>query len=202
MIGIIDYGVGNLHSVQKGLESVGLTARIMADPAQVPKADGVVLPGVGAFADAMQNLRSTGMEAAVLATVERGIPLMGICVGMQLLFDESEEDGLHKGLGLVAGRVVRFPAGRKVPHMGWNQLRKVGNSPLLKGIPDLSYFYFVHSYYCAPEQADVSIGFCDYGVDFACAIHKENIWGLQFHPEKSSAMGLRILSNFGEMLKH
>ncbi|MGE5372046.1 MAG: imidazole glycerol phosphate synthase subunit HisH [Solirubrobacterales bacterium] len=199
MISIIDYGMGNLRSVQKGLEKSGFEAMISTNPDEVAGADGVILPGVGAFRDAIANLKRTGMDQAVFEVVRRKRPLLGVCLGLQLLFSESEEDGIHEGLDLVQGRVIRFPAGRKVPHMGWNQLVQHGNCPLFAGIPDNAYFYFVHSFYCDPAES-VTVGTCEYGLDFTCAIQKGNLFGVQFHPEKSSDLGLQILKNFGELL--
>lgn len=198
MIAIIDYGMGNLRSVQKGLECAGIKAVVTSNPVEVVKAPGVILPGVGAFEDAIANLKNTGMVEAVQEVVRQERPLLGICLGMQLLFTESEENGRHQGLDLIPGRVVRFPATKKVPHMGWNQVRLVGDSPLFTGFPDQSYFYFVHSYYCEPHEP-VSIGICNYGLDFTCAVQKRNLFGCQFHPEKSSGLGLRILKNFGDL---
>jgi glutamine amidotransferase len=198
MIAIIDYGMGNLRSVQKGLECVGITASITGDPGEAVQASGVILPGVGAFEDAIANLKNTGMVDAVREVVRQDRPLLGICLGMQLLFTESEENGRHGGLDLIPGRVVRFPVTKKVPHMGWNQVRMVGDSPLFSGLPDQSYFYFVHSYYCDPHLP-VSVGICEYGLDFTCAVQKGNLFGCQFHPEKSSRLGLQILKNFGDL---
>ncbi len=199
MISIIDYGMGNLRSVQKGLERVGLVAQVTNRPEETVTATGVILPGVGAFKDAIANLRRTGMAEALREVVQQRIPLLGICLGMQLLFTESEENGNHQGLDIIPGRVVRFPYGEKVPHMGWNQLHQARPSPLFTGIPNDSYFYFVHSYRCIP-QGEESIGICHYGMDFCCAVQKNNILGCQFHPEKSSALGLQILRNFGYMI--
>lgn len=198
MIAIIDYGMGNLRSVQKGLESVGIEAFVTSDPIEVTKAPGVILPGVGAFQDAIANLKNTGMVEAVQEVVRQERPLLGICLGMQLLFTESEENGQHRGLNLIPGRVVKFPVTKKVPHMGWNQVRLVGDSPLFNGLADQSYFYFVHSYYCDPH-IPVSIGMCNYGLDFTCAVQKGSLFGCQFHPEKSSSLGIRILKNFGDL---
>ncbi|MGE5544243.1 MAG: imidazole glycerol phosphate synthase subunit HisH [Bacillota bacterium] len=198
MIAIIDYGMGNLRSVQKGLESVGIKAFVTSSPDEVIKAAGVILPGVGAFGDAIANLKNTGMVEAVQEVVRQELPLLGICLGMQMLFTESEENGQHRGLDLIPGRVVRFPVTKKVPHMGWNRVRLVGDSPLFTGLPDQSYFYFVHSYYCDP-QTPVSIGICSYGLDFTCAVQQGNLFGCQFHPEKSSSLGLRVLKNFGAL---
>jgi len=197
-IAIIDYEMGNLRSVQKGLESLGFSALVTDNPEEVVAASGVILPGVGAFEDAIANLKKAGMIEAITEVVRRDRPLLGICLGMQLLFTESEENGLHRGLDLVAGRVVRFPETRKVPHMGWNKMRKVRESPLWKGLPEDSYFYFVHSYYCDPDEP-VAIGSCEYGLNFTCMLQKRNLFGCQFHPEKSSTLGLRVLRNFGEL---
>jgi len=198
VIAIIDYGMGNLRSVQKGLETAGIKAFITGNPAEVAAAPGVILPGVGAFEDAIMNLRNTGMVEAVQEVVRRKRPLLGICLGMQLLFTESEENGRHRGLDLIPGRVVRFPAANKIPHMGWNQVRLEGDSPLFSGVADKSYFFFVHSYYCDPGEP-VTIGTCSYGLDFACAVQKGNLLEDQFHPEKSSSLGLQILRNFGNL---
>lgn len=200
MIAIIDYGMGNLRSVQKGLETAGVKSFITANPAEVAEAPGVILPGVGAFEDAMMNLRNTGMVEAVQEVVRRKRPLLGICLGMQLLFTESEENGRHLGLDFIPGRVVRFPAANKIPHMGWNQVSLQGDSPLFSGVADKSYFYFVHSYYCDPVEP-VTVGTCSYGLDFTCAVQKGNLLGCQFHPEKSSSLGLRILRNFGNLCR-
>ena len=202
MIAIIDYGMGNLRSVQKGLEKVGHEAFITADPNQVAQAKGVVLPGVGAFADAMTNLIATGLDRAVLKAVNDGKPFLGICLGQQLLFDVSEEWGLTEGLGIFPGRVIRFPEDNlKVPHMGWNQVEIQKDNPLMEGIPDNSAFYFVHSYYVNPVDHEVILGVTDYGVRFSSYVGRDKIFGIQFHPEKSSALGLKILDNFGRMVK-
>jgi glutamine amidotransferase len=200
VIAVIDYGMGNLRSVQKGLETAGVKSFITGNPAEVADAPGVILPGVGAFEDAIFNLRNTGMVEAVQEVVRRKRPLLGICLGMQLLFTESEENGRHRGLELIPGRVVRFPQANKIPHMGWNQVRLEGDSPLFSGVADKSYFYFVHSYYCDPCEL-VTAGICSYGIDFACAVQKGNLLGCQFHPEKSSSLGLQILRNFGDLCR-
>jgi len=207
MIIIIDYEMGNLRSVAKAFEKLGFAARISSDPADLRTADKVVLPGVGAFRDCIQNLRSGGFVEPLLEHVESGKPLLGICVGMQMLFDESEEFGQHQGLGLIPGRVVRFPAGMheggerlKVPHMGWNSIHIKRAAPIFKETPDGSFVYFVHSYYCAAENsADVAAS-CRYGeVEFSAAIWRDNLMATQFHPEKSQAVGLNIFKNFGEL---
>ena len=201
MIAIIDYGMGNLRSVQKGFEKVGRDAFITRDPEQVAKAQSVVLPGVGAFADAMANLKASGLDQAVLRAVADGKPFLGICLGQQLLFEASEEWGLTEGLGIFPGRVRRFPEGDlKVPHMGWNQVEIQKGNPLLDGIPDKSAFYFVHSYYVDPVDPEVVLGVTEYGVRFSSFVGRDKIFGIQFHPEKSSALGLKILDNFGRLV--
>lgn len=200
MIAIIDYGMGNLRSVQKGFEKAGVASAVVRDPGAVDGAGGVVLPGVGAFADAMANLIALGLDAAVRRAVEAGKPFLGICLGQQLLFDASEEWGLTEGLGIFPGRVRRLPEGLKVPHMGWNQVEAARPDPLLAGIPDGSSFYFVHSYYVDPAEPDLPLAITDYGVRFASVVGRGKVYGIQFHPEKSSALGLQIIKNFGEMV--
>ena len=198
MIGIVDYGRGNLRSVEKALEKVGFEATIMASPTELNLVNGLILPGVGAFADAMQALRQGGWIEPLIRFARSGRPFLGICLGMQILFEVGEEHGEHAGLGLLAGRVVKFPPGRKVPHMGWNSLQLEQPSYLLEGIPNESYFYFVHSYYAEPgEKRDVAAT-SDYGVVFPAVVGKDNVWGAQFHPEKSSPWGLKLLTNFGK----
>jgi len=207
MIVIIDYEMGNLRSVEKAFEKLGFAARVSADPKDIGIADKVVLPGVGAFRDCIGNLRQGGFVEPLLAHVAAGKPLLGICVGMQMLFDESEEFGRHRGLGLIPGKVLRFPAGMeeggerlKVPHMGWNNLRLQKPSPLLQEIEDGSYVYFVHSYYCAAADPQDVAASCRYGdIEFCASVWHENILATQFHPEKSQAVGLRIFENFGNL---
>jgi glutamine amidotransferase len=196
---LIDAGTGNLRSVQKALESVGANVERTSDPQKVLAGRRVVLPGVGAFGDFMSGLRRLGLEDAVLEVALSGVPLLGICVGMQALFDVGEEMGQHAGLGLLQGRVVRFEESLsvKIPHTGWNQL-EVQNVSLFDGVPTGSYVYFNHSYYCLPKQSSDVIAFTDYGLRYACAVRRENIFGVQFHPEKSQAVGLQILKNFVE----
>lgn len=201
MIAIIDYGMGNLRSVQKGFEKVGVEAAVAGDPAQVDRAGGVVLPGVGAFADAMANLCAAGMDAAIHRAVKAGKPFLGICLGQQLLFEASEEWGHTEGLGVFPGRVRRLPDGLKVPHMGWNQIEIRKPDPLLEGIPDRSSFYFVHSYVVDPAEDGLALTLTEYGVRFASIVGREKVYGIQFHPEKSSALGLKILENFGRVVK-
>ncbi|HEY6837223.1 MAG TPA: imidazole glycerol phosphate synthase subunit HisH [Geobacteraceae bacterium] len=206
MIAIIDYGMGNLRSVQKGFEKVGCEAVVTADPKVLGEADKVVLPGVGAFADCMRNLEEGGFVEPLLRVIREGRPFLGICLGLQLLFTESEEFGVHRGLDVIPGRVVRFPEGMaeggeglKVPHMGWNQLSFKQRPPVFEGIEEGTNVYFVHSYYVVPQDPAVVATVTRYGIDFCSSIWKDNIVATQFHPEKSQEMGLRILKNFGEM---
>ncbi len=206
MIAIIDYGMGNLRSVQKAFEKVGFEALVTSDPKVVLEAERIVLPGVGAFRDCIRNLEEGGFIEPILQVIREGRPFLGICLGLQLLFTESEEFGLHRGLDVIPGRVLRFPDGMKegseelkVPHMGWNQLSIKRRPPALAGIPDGSNFYFVHSYYVKPDDPSVVATTTDYGGDFCSAIWKDNIFATQFHPEKSQEKGLAILKNFGEM---
>ena len=207
MINIIDYEMGNLHSVAKAFESLGFAVRVSADPQEIASADKLVLPGVGAFRDCIHNLRQGGFVEPLLAHVAAGKPLLGICVGMQMLFDESEEFGRHQGLGLIPGKVVRFPAGMeeggerlKVPHMGWNTLDLQRPAPIFRGVADGSFVYFVHSYYCAAERPEDVAASCRYGaVEFAAALWRDNLFATQFHPEKSQSVGLTIFKNFGEL---
>ncbi len=200
MIAIIDYGVGNLRSVQKGLEKVGQQARIVQDPDEIREAGGIVLPGVGAFADAMKSLAERGLIGVIKEVAASGKPLLGICLGMQLLFEESEEGERVPGLALLKGRVRRLPPGLKVPHMGWNQVEIAHPAPIVQGVQDGSAFYFVHSYYVDPVETDVVTTWTEYGIKFASIVAKNNIYGIQFHPEKSSNLGLHILKNFGELI--
>ena len=197
-IAIVDYGLGNLRSVLRGLEKAGATPAITTDPEEIAAADGIVLPGVGAFRDGMDQL---GPLRETVVASSREVPLLGICLGMQMLLEWSEEHGIHRGLGLVPGRVVRFPSvpGSKVPHMGWNTLEKQGNDPLLEGLGDEEYVYFVHSYHAVTEPAHV-VTMTPYSVAFASAIRNGMVYGTQFHPEKSGDVGLRILGNFIGML--
>ncbi|MEN6558428.1 MAG: imidazole glycerol phosphate synthase subunit HisH [Thermoguttaceae bacterium] len=201
MIAIIDYGMGNLRSVQKGFEKVGHQAVVTSDPAQVAAADRVVLPGVGAFEDAIAELRRLGLDRVVRETVDSGKPFLGICLGLQLLFDVSYENGRHAGLGIIPGEVVRFelPQEYTVPHMGWNQLAIRRPAPILNGLNEGVYVYFVHSYYVVPKDADVIATETDYGGPFCSMIWRDNLFATQFHPEKSQSDGLRILKNFAEL---
>jgi glutamine amidotransferase len=198
-IAIIDYGMGNLRSVQKGFERVGFSAEVTRDPRRIETADGVVLPGVGAFAACMHNLRAYGLIDSVRRVIAAGTPFLGICLGMQLLFEESEEFGPVRGLGIFPGRVVRFAdtPDLKVPHMGWNQIRKTQSVPHLAGVDDGAFVYFVHSYYVVPTDPSLAATTTRHGVEFTSAIARGNVFATQYHPEKSQAVGLRILANFG-----
>lgn len=194
---MIDYGFGNLRSVEKALEHAGATVTVTADPAAVRRAQKLVLPGVGAFGAGMAALEERRLREPILEAAAAGVPLLGICLGMQLLFERSEEMGEHEGLGLLPGSVVRFPGeGLKVPHMGWNQLQAERAHPLLAGIADGAHTYFVHSYYCQPAAPEDLIATAGYGGPFAAVAGRGNVAGLQFHPEKSQRVGLRILGNF------
>lgn len=201
-IAIIDYGMGNLRSVQKGLERVGFSAEVTRDAERIATAAGVVLPGVGAFGACMENLRRYGLAETVRAVIARGTPFLGICLGMQLLFEESEEFGPVSGLGIFPGRVVRFTdtLNLKVPHMGWNQIRKRQDVPHLRGIDDGAFVYFVHSYYVVPADAALAATSTEYGIEFTSAIARDNVFATQYHPEKSQAVGLKILENFGRLV--
>lgn len=198
-IALIDYGIGNLRSVEKALQAVGAETLLTEDPQTILEAEKVVLPGVGAFGDGMAGLRQRGLEQVVRQVYASGTPLLGICVGMQLLFEVSEELGEHAGLGLLPGRVLRFPEGKlKVPQTGWNQLQIEAKSPLLQGLAPGSYTYFNHGYYCAAAQPDDILASTDYGVRYASVVGRGRLYGVQFHPEKSQAVGLQILRNFVE----
>jgi imidazole glycerol-phosphate synthase subunit HisH len=201
MIAIIDYGMGNLRSVQKGFERVGHEAIVTSDPAEVARAEKVVLPGVGAFEDAIAELRRLRLVEPVLAAIDSGKPFLGICLGLQLLFETSHENGRHEGLGVLPGEVVRFdlPKEYSVPHMGWNDLIVRRPAPLLDGIADGSQFYFVHSYYVVPTQPEVIAAETDYHRPFCSMIWRDNLFATQFHPEKSQAVGLRMLKNFASL---
>jgi len=203
MVAIVDYGMGNLRSVQKALQQVGGDARIVQTPADVERAEKIVLPGVGAFRDAIAKLREQGLVDPLVRRVEQGTPFLGICLGLQLLFDVSYEDGEHTGLGILSGKVVRFrfdPAvtGQtlRVPHMGWNQIRWTAPCPLLAGIPNGSYAYFAHSYYVVPMDADITCTTTEYGHPFTSSVRRDRLFATQFHPEKSQAVGLKLLENF------
>jgi glutamine amidotransferase len=201
MIAIIDYGMGNLRSVQKAFEKVGHQAVVTSDPAQVAAAEKVVLPGVGAFEDAITELRRLSLIKPVLDAIDSGKPFLGICLGLQLLFDVGYENGRHAGLGVLRGEVVRFelPKGYTVPHMGWNQLAIRRPAPILRGLDEDTYAYFVHSYYVVPADQNVIATETDYGGPFCSMIWRDNVFATQFHPEKSQSDGLKILRNFAEL---
>jgi imidazole glycerol-phosphate synthase subunit HisH len=198
MIAVVDYGMGNLRSVQKGFEKVGENAVVTRDPEIIRKADHMVLPGVGAFPECMANLARFGLTDPVLEFIRSGRPFLGICLGLQLLFDESEEFGIHEGLKVIPGRVQAFDRkmGLKIPHMGWNSLSFRKDAAIFRGIAEGTYFYFVHSYYVVPRDETDIAAESEYGVQFTAAVAKDNIFAVQFHPEKSQANGLRILKNF------
>ncbi len=205
MITIIDYGMGNLRSVQKGFEKVGYSAQVTDDPRVVEKAERLVLPGVGAFRDCMDNLRDGGFIEPIHQFIATGRPFLGICLGFQVLLGESEEFGSHQGLGIIPGKVTRFAEDMqldgetlKVPHMGWNRIQH-RDIPLFKGVAQDSFVYFVHSYYVQPEDSAVVAATTDYGIEFCSAICRDNVVATQFHPEKSQQVGLTMLKNFGEL---
>ncbi|HKX19204.1 MAG TPA: imidazole glycerol phosphate synthase subunit HisH [bacterium] len=196
MIAVADYGAGNLHSIGMGLRRRGLDARVTGDPAALDAAVALVVPGDGAFGPAMARLTASGFAERIVAYVRSGRPFLGICLGMQLLFDESVERGVHRGLGVLPGRVARLPETVKVPHMGWNQLRVARPCPLLDGVASGDYVYFVHSYYCAAADPTQVAATCSYGAEVAAVVGRGNVWATQFHPEKSGEVGDRILNNF------
>ncbi len=199
MLAVIDYGAGNLRSVLHALTHLGVTdLRLVREPQELRGASKIILPGVGAFGAGMAQLQRQGLVVPLKQALAAGIPYLGICVGMQILYEVGEEMGEHAGLGVLGGRVIRFPRfdGLKVPHMGWNQLQVRQQCALLDGLDAGSYTYFVHSYYCAPTDRGTVAASVDYGVEFAAVVHHDNIFGVQFHPEKSQQTGLRILTNF------
>jgi len=200
MIAVIDYGMGNLRSVEKGFLKVGVDAKVVSDPQSVNDADAVVLPGVGAFRDCMRNLDQMKLIEPILKSIRKGKPYLGICLGLQMLFTESEEFGVYKGLDVLKGKVVRFRIDLKVPHMGWNTVRVLRRPPIFDNIDDDSYFYFVHSYYVSPDDNKITAGATDYGITFTSMVWKDNIIATQFHPEKSQEAGLKILKNFGDFV--
>ncbi|MFS0724709.1 imidazole glycerol phosphate synthase subunit HisH [Paenibacillus sp. 1P07SE] len=195
MIAIIDYGMGNLHSVSKAVERLGYEAKVSADPQEILEADGAILPGVGAFGDAMQNLRNTGLDEVTRFYAGSGKPLLGICLGMQLLFSESEEYGNNEGLNLLPGKVIRFKGDYKVPHMGWNRLAFRQASPLFEGLTE-GHVYFVHSFHAQPAESADLLATTDYYQDVTAIVGRGNVYGMQFHPEKSGELGMQLLDNF------
>jgi len=198
---LIDAGTGNLRSVQKALEYVGANVERTDDPQKILSAKRVVLPGVGSFGDFISGLRERGLDSAIKESALRGVPLLGICVGMQALFEIGEELGEHEGLGLLSGTVVRFAESLsvKIPHTGWNQIEAGKDALLFEQVEPGAYVYFNHSYYCQPADPSNVIGTTKYGIPYACAVRRENIFGVQFHPEKSQAVGLQVLKNFSEV---
>ncbi|WP_457623924.1 imidazole glycerol phosphate synthase subunit HisH [Persephonella sp.] len=203
MITVVDYGMGNLRSVSKALEKVGLDVRVSANPEDVKNAKAIVVPGVGAFGDAMHNLERLGLLQPVIDSIKTGKPYLGICLGLQLLFEHGYEFGEHEGFGVLKGKVVRFQhrEGYKVPHMGWNQVWIKKENGLFSGIKNGEYFYFVHSFYAVPSEGDDIAGTTDYITDFCSAVQKDNIWAVQFHPEKSQKAGLKLLENFKKFVE-
>ncbi len=201
-IAIVDYQMGNLRSVQKALEHVGAKATVTSDPDQIANAQRVILPGVGAFGDAIRELKARDLTEPIIESIAAGKPFLGICLGLQMLFDVGYEGGEHAGLGIFKGRVERFPPSHelKVPHMGWNQVNEEQpDCPLLKSIPKSVYFYFVHSYYVVPEDPAIRWLSCDYGIRFCASVWRDNVFATQFHPEKSQQDGLKLLENFAEL---
>ncbi len=195
---LIDVGTGNLHSVHNALKNLGAAIQVTSDPQDLQQGGRIVLPGVGAFSSFMEGMHQRGLTEALLQSIQRGDPLLGICVGMQALFDFSEEMGRHAGLGLLPGRVVRFveTPELKVPQTGWNELNVVRTCPLFHDLPPHSYAYFNHSYYCEPQNPEDTVILTDYGLQFASAVQRDNVFGVQFHPEKSQQVGQKLLANF------
>lgn len=203
MIVIIDYGVGNLNSVYKALEKLGFEAKITCDFKEIEESSAIILPGVGAFQDAMDNLSESGLKECIMKNVKAGKPILGICLGMQLLYEKSFEDGEFEGLGLLKGDIVKFDQQLKVPHMGWNELQineQNKNNDILKYVNEGEYVYFVHSYYAKSDFSEV-LAYADYGVRVPAVVADGNVFGMQFHPEKSGKTGLNLLKAFGEMIK-
>ena len=198
MIAVIDYGMGNLHSVSKAVERLGYASLVTSDTAQIQRADAAILPGVGAFGDAMENLQNGGLDGAVMRYASSGRPLLGICLGMQLLFTTSEEHGRHRGLDLLPGSVVRFKGAYKIPHMGWNRLEVRRSDPLVRRI-DNGHVYFVHSFHVLAENREDVLATTSYHQDVTAVVANDNIYGMQFHPEKSGQIGMNLLSNFLKM---
>lgn len=202
MLAVIDYGASNLRSVVHALNYLGVEdMRVVRTPHELRSADKIILPGVGAFGAGMQQLHKQGLVSPIIEAIHAGTPYLGICLGMQFLFEQSDEMGIHNGLGVLPGSVTRFPRDPylKVPHMGWNQLQPRRQSPLLKDIQIENFAYFVHSYYCVPQNPDDVVATVDYGISFTAVVQRENIYGVQFHPEKSQRTGLQLLENFLEM---
>jgi len=199
MIAIVDYGMGNLGSVQKGFEHVGAKAEIVNQAKEIEGAEHIVLPGVGAFGDAMRNLKKADLIDPIIGAISEGRPFLGICLGLQLMFSESEEMGQHGGLNVMPGCVRKFPQGDRIPQIGWNQVHIQEESPLFEGVPDGSFFYFVHSFYVDPQQQSHIVGMTEYGIDYVSVAGDGCAFGVQFHPEKSQDAGLKLLQNFSRL---
>ncbi len=199
MITIVDYHLNNLRSLENTLRRLGHDTCVTSEAEDVRAAEKLILPGVGAFGDAMRNLYELGLAELIIQKVSEGTPILGVCLGMQLLFGESEEFGRHSGLGLLSGKIQRIPEGVHIPHMGWNQLHRKRPDPVLEGIDEGSFVYFVHSYYASPEDGDLVIATTDYGIDVPAVVGAGNVWATQFHPEKSQRVGERILDNFARL---
>ena len=199
MITVVDYKLNNLRSIQNTLRRLGHDVQVTSDPAVVKRSEKLILPGVGAFRDAMHNLRELGLAEPFVDHVKSGVPTLGICLGMHLVFSDSEEFGLHRGLDLIPGSVRRIPEGVIVPHMGWNELKLRREDPFLQGLQAGSFVYFVHSYYVEPASTDVVLASTDHGIEFAAIVHHKNVWATQFHPEKSQHVGERLLANFARV---
>lgn len=206
MITIIDYQMGNLRSVQKACESIGVAAKISSDPREIANSEKLILPGVGGFGEAIAEVRKRDLVKPICDFVASGRPMLGICLGLQMLFETGYEGGTHEGLGLLKGDVVRFDwqalgvnEPLKIPHMGWNQVRKTADAPILRDIDDLTYFYFVHSYYVRPADPSIVALRCEYGTDFCAMVWKDNLYATQFHPEKSQAEGMKLLASFAAL---
>ncbi len=201
MINIIDYGAGNLRSVEKALHFLGFDAKISSDPKEILDCDKVILPGVGAFGDCMNSIRGAGLDTCIKEVIDKGKPFLGICLGLQLLFEKSEESVGATGLSIFEGENVKIPKmdGLKIPHIGWNSIKYNKDCPIFQGIGDNPYVYFVHSYYIQPKDTDIICAQTDYGTDLPIAVWRENVFATQFHPEKSGDVGLKILKNFGNL---
>ena len=203
MVIVVDYGMGNLRSVAKALERVGLENRVSSKPQDIENSSAIVVPGVGAFGDAIRHLDERGLLEPIVKSIERGKAYLGICLGLQILFDKGFEFGEHNGLGILRGKVIRFEKkeGFKIPHMGWNQIWKNKREGLFSNIKNGEYFYFVHSFYVKPKDNNIVASTTDYSVEFVSSVQKDNIWAVQFHPEKSQKVGLKLLQNFRNFIK-
>ena len=199
MIAIIDYGMGNINSIYKAMKKIGAEVTLTNDKKVIRDSKGIIIPGVGDFKKAMENLKSMGLDTIIKEEIEKGKPMLGICLGMQLVFDSSEEMGYSEGLGLIPGKVTKFQISKKIPHIGWNSVRIKQNHPIFKGIDDGEYFYFVHSFHGNCDEKYI-LGDCNYEVDFPAIVGRDNIVASQFHPEKSGEVGLKLLKNFKEMV--